>query len=41
VTYFSDFSGFLEKVSTYGLQVVAKQVAEPEALLGLQILFTV
>ena len=31
--------GFLKKVSTYGLQVVTEQIAQPEALFRLQILF--
>src|SRR3954452_9251922 len=31
--------GFLKKISTYGLQVVTEQIAQPEALLPLQILF--
>ena len=31
--------GFLEKVSPDGLQVVAEQVAQAEALLNLQVLF--
>src|ERR1700683_41258 len=30
--------GFLKKVSTYGLQVVTEQIAQPEALFRLQIL---
>jgi hypothetical protein len=32
--------GFLKKVSADGSQVVAEEVAEPEALFGLQIFFT-
>ena len=31
--------GFLKKVGTNGLQVEAEQIAEPEALVGFQILF--
>src|SRR5579883_2669663 len=31
--------GFPTKVSTYGLQVVTEQIAQPEALFCLQILF--
>ena len=32
--------GFLEKISPDGLQVVAKEIAEQEVLLGTQILTT-
>src|SRR5712692_4064945 len=31
--------GFLEKVSTDGLQVVTEQIAQPEELFGFQVLF--
>ncbi len=31
--------GFLKKVGANGLQVVAKQIAEPKALVGFQLLF--
>jgi hypothetical protein len=31
--------GFLKKLGADGLQVVAEEVAEPEALFGLQVLF--
>jgi hypothetical protein len=42
LSFLSDFrvaESFLKKVSTYGLQVVTEQIAQPEALFRLQILF--